>query len=90
MKHYNITVSGKVQGVFYRASTKTKAVGLGLKGYVKNQSDGSVYIEAEGNEEDLEVLLNWCNQGPPNAIVNEVKSEETEMVGFRKFEVKYF
>ena len=90
MKHYNITVSGKVQGVFYRASTKTKAVELGLKGFVKNQSDGSVYIEAEGNEEDLEVLLNWCNQGPPNAIVNEVKFEETEMIGFRKFEVKNF
>ncbi|MEM7106607.1 MAG: acylphosphatase [Bacteroidota bacterium] len=90
MKHYNISVFGKVQGVFYRASTKTKALELGIKGFVKNQSDGSVYIEAEGNEERLKQLVEWCNRGPSNAVVTQVKVAEAEAVGFDKFETQYF
>ncbi len=90
MKHYDLIVSGKVQGVFYRASTKKKALELGLKGFVKNMVDGSVYIEAEGNEEDLRHLVDWCNYGPDNAVVSEVAVEEGEMVGFKKFEIRYF
>ncbi|MEM9858002.1 MAG: acylphosphatase [Bacteroidota bacterium] len=90
MKHYNISVFGKVQGVFYRASTKTKAVELGIKGFVKNQSDGSVYIEAEGEMEQLQLLLDWCNQGPTNAVVDKVKVEEAKMSDFQKFEITYF
>lgn len=57
MKHYNITVSGKVQGVFYRASTKEKAEQLGIKGFVRNQSDGTVYIEAEGEVSQLDAFI---------------------------------
>ena len=90
MKHYNISVFGKVQGVFYRASTKTKARELGLTGFVRNKSDGSVYIEAEGDEEDLHQLMEWCKAGPPHALVGEVKMEKSEMVGFNKFEIRYF
>ena len=90
MKHYNITVRGRVQGVFYRASTKEKAVEWGLNGFVRNQSDGSVYIEAEGDEERLKQLVNWCNHGPANAVVRDVSVEESEMVGFKKFETRYF
>lgn len=90
MKHYNISVFGKVQGVFYRASTKTKALELGLKGFVKNRPDGSVYIEAEGDEEDLQQLMDWCKTGPSNAVVSEVQMEKSEMVGFNKFEIRYF
>mgnify|MGYP001794653263 CR=1 FL=1 len=90
MKHYNISVSGKVQGVFYHASTKTKAVELGIRGFVKNQPDGSVYIEAEGEMEQLQQLLDWCNQWPSNAVVTQVKVVEAETVGFDMFETKYF
>ena len=90
MKHYNLIVSGKVQGVFYRASTKKKALKLGLNGFVKNKVDGSVYIEAEGNEEDLRHLVDWCNYGPDNAIVSEVVVEESKIVGFKNFEIRYF
>jgi acylphosphatase len=57
MKHWNIKVTGKVQGVFFRASTKAVADQLGVKGFVKNLSDGSVYIEAEGDEFALEYFF---------------------------------
>jgi acylphosphatase len=68
-KHFNITVAGRVQGVFFRASTKTSADHLNIKGFVKNQPDGSVYIEAEGEENDLERFVQWCSQGPKAAKV---------------------
>ncbi|MGI9545460.1 MAG: acylphosphatase, partial [Cyclobacteriaceae bacterium] len=61
-QHFNITVQGRVQGVFYRASTKQKALELGLVGWVCNRSDGSVYLEAEGSKEQLNTLLAWCKK----------------------------
>lgn len=90
MKHYNITVRGKVQGVFFRASTKEKANELGLHGFVRNQSDGTVYLEAEGTEENLDKLVKWCNQGPPNAVVTNIKVEEAKWMNLKKFEIRYF
>ena len=87
MKHYNITVIGKVQGVYYRATTKAVADQLGIKGFVKNQDDGSVYIEAEGDDFSIESFLEWCNDGPQNAIVEKVESEEADLKNFRNFEV---
>ena len=88
MKHWNIKVTGKVQGVFFRASTKAVADQLGVKGYVKNLSDGSVYIEAEGDKFALESLLEFCGEGPENAEVDQVDYEESaDLKGFRNFEV---
>jgi acylphosphatase len=86
-KHLNITVSGRVQGVFYRASTEDKAKSLGLTGFVCNMPNGDVYIEAEGTEEQLNALIKWCKSGPPMAKVESVKVEEGMMVHFQKFEV---
>lgn len=85
--HYNIKVTGKVQGVFYRASTKEKAEELGIRGFVRNEPDGSVYIEAEGSENDLHKFLEWCEQGPPNAMVDEVHSAEGKVVKFGNFQI---
>jgi acylphosphatase len=88
MKHWNIKVTGKVQGVFFRASTKAVADQLGVKGYVKNLSDGSVYIEAEGDKFALESLLEFCGEGPEKAEVDQVDYEESaDLKGFRNFEV---
>ncbi|ERJ61182.1 acylphosphatase [Sphingobacterium paucimobilis] len=88
MKHYNITVKGKVQGVYYRLTTKAVADQLGIKGFVINQEDGSVYIEAEGDDFALESLLEYCEEGPDRAEVEEVTYEETsEIRGFKDFEV---
>lgn len=85
---YKINVKGKVQGVFYRASTQAKAKELGLSGWVKNEEDGSVLIEAEGEEQKLEKMLEWCRQGPGAAIVNDVEFEEVEPQGVNGFETR--
>lgn len=87
MKHINIKVSGKVQGVFFRASTKAVADQMGIKGLVKNEKDGSVYIEAEGDEISLSMFLEWCNDGPDKAIVENVVVADAELKNYRNFEV---
>ncbi len=87
MKHLNIIVTGKVQGVFFRASTKAVADQLGVKGMVKNMKDGSVYIEAEGDEFSLESFLEWCHEGPEKAKVENVEISPAEMKNYRNFEV---
>lgn len=87
MKHINITVRGKVQGVFFRASTKAVADQLGVKGFVRNEKDGSVYIEAEGDGFLLDSFLEWCNEGPEKAEVEKVETTEGELKNYRNFEV---
>ena len=74
----SITVSGIVQGVFYRQSTKEKALELGISGIVKNLPDGNVYIVATGTSGQLDQLVQWCKQGPPRAKVTAVNVEEEE------------
>ncbi|BCX87677.1 acylphosphatase [Methylomarinovum tepidoasis] len=71
-KRWHIWVSGRVQGVFYRAHTVEAARRLGLTGWVRNLPDGRVEIVAEGEEKALQALLDWCRQGPPLARVTEV------------------
>ena len=65
-KNLIISVIGRVQGVFFRASTSEKAKALGITGFVKNQSDGSVLIDAEGEESKLKELEDWCLSGGPS------------------------
>lgn len=88
MKHFDIIVSGKVQGVFFRASAKEAAERLGVKGFAQNQSNGSVYIEAEGVEERLTKFVDWCKQGPPRAQVTDVELTEGAVKNFERFEIK--
>jgi acylphosphatase len=88
VRHYNITVRGKVQGVSYRFSIHAKALKIGLAGFVKNLPDGSVYIEAEGKEEGINKLIEWCYVGPPQAKVTEVFAEEGELKNYTNFEIK--
>lgn len=68
----NLKIEGRVQGVFYRHSTKTEARTLGLSGWVRNMDDGSVELEVEGPRSDVDKLIAWCRQGPPNARVDNV------------------
>ncbi len=86
-KHIDITVKGKVQGVFYRASTKAVADQLGVKGYVKNEINGDVFIAAEGDNISLEMFLDWCNEGPQDAEVTSVESHEGELKNYRNFDI---
>ena len=86
-KHYNITVAGRVQGVFFRASTKTSADHLKIDGFVKNLPDGTVYIEAEGEEDNLKLFTEWCSQGPKAAKVESCEVHEAAMKNFEQFEI---
>jgi acylphosphatase len=70
-----LIVAGRVQGVFYRHSTRQAARDLGLSGWVKNLEDGSVEIFADGPESAVKKLIEWCHKGPPNAVVNNVSVE---------------
>ena len=88
MKHIIIKVSGKVQGVFFRATAKAKADELGIKGFVRNQSDKSVYAEAEGNDEQLNEFIAWCQQGPRLAHVERCEVEEGKGAGFIEFTIQ--
>lgn len=86
-RHLDITVSGKVQGVYFRLTTKAVADQLGIKGIALNKPDGTVYIEAEGDRFALESFLEWCHEGPENAVVENVASAEGDMKNYRNFEV---
>jgi acylphosphatase len=87
IKHLDITVKGKVQGVFYRKATKAVADQLGVRGMVLNEPNGDVYIEAEGDKSSLEMFLEWCEEGPQDAQVTAIESHEGELKNYRNFEV---
>ena len=89
MLHYNIKVYGLVQGVFFRDSTVNKAKELSIKGFVKNLPDSSVYIEAEGDENDLKNFIEWCKEGPPSAQVDDVALEEDKISYFESFAIRF-
>lgn len=75
MKRLKLYINGRVQGVWYRVHCFEKGKELGLTGFVKNLTDGRVYIEAQGEDSDLEALINWCKKGPPLASVKEIVHE---------------
>ena len=68
-------IFGKVQGVWYRASTAGVARDLGLKGYAKNLPDDSVEVVAVGSEKNLLKLKKWCGQGPTGSVVGRIEEE---------------
>ena len=82
MKRLHISVYGDVQGVFFRANTVSTAKGLELTGWVRNRRDGSVEIVAEGKQDKLIELLEWCkNGGPPAARVDKAEHRWEEYTG---------
>ena len=78
-----------MQGVFFRATTKDKALELGVSGWVCNKPDGDVYIEAEGDSESMENFIEWVQKGPQFSKVSEVTKEEGTPAGFEGFEIRY-
>lgn len=86
----HLKIHGKVQGVFFRATAKEKAEQLGLVGWVRNNPEGSVEITAEGNKEDLESFITWCNRGPRNSRVDHVSVVRGNYSGeFEDFRIEY-
>lgn len=86
----SIKIYGKVQGVFFRASTKEYADSLGLFGWVKNEADGTVTIEAEGEQEKLEEFCKWVEQGPRGSVVDRIDANYNKHLKHHQiFEIKY-
>lgn len=85
-----VLISGKVQGVFFRATTRDMAASLSLNGYVRNTENGKVEAVFQGKKEDVLRMLEFCRRGPPGSLVKEVISDwidtEEELAGF---EIRY-
>lgn len=85
-----LIIEGRVQGVWFRESTRKQAEVLGVHGWVRNRRDGTVEVVAEGPEENVKKLVTWCHQGPPSARVSRVReSAEAYQGEFASFEVEY-
>ena len=87
-EHISIRVTGKVQQVLYRRSAQHVAQGLGISGYVQNNVDGSVSIEAEGNAAALEEFVRWCKIGPARAEVVSLDLESGGLQHFTEFAIR--
>ena len=86
-----VLVSGKVQGVFFRSSTKKKADELGLAGWVRNLDDGRVEAVFEGDQELVEKMVAWCRKGPNYAMVEDIQVITEKFTGeFQGFEVRRY
>lgn len=83
--HVSIQVSGKVQGVYFRKYAKEEADRTGIKGFVRNQPDGSVYIEAEGSADQLKQFVEWCYKGSPLSKVEKVEIAKGALKNFPDF-----
>ena len=85
-----IKVFGMVQGVFFRQSAKEMADSLDIKGFVRNEPDDeSIYIEAEGERENIQKFIEWCHKGPPSARIKDLKVEFfEELKNYKNFEIK--
>jgi acylphosphatase len=90
MVRAHIVVSGRVQGVFFRAYSQREAVLLGVTGWVKNLFDGRVEIMAEGEKEQVKRLIAAVKQGPPQAYVEDADVEWLEIEGeFEDFKITW-
>jgi len=90
MKTISITVKGRVQGVFFRESTREKAETWGITGQVMNLDNGDVKLVATGSQEQLDKLIDWCRLGPPRAQVTGIEVKELPFEEFRRFKVHRF
>lgn len=87
MKHLTLDIHGLVQGVFFRSNARKVAEGLRISGYVMNDKNGDVHIEAEGGDQDLKTFLDWCHKGPAAAKIERVDVHEGQLVFYKDFEI---
>lgn len=89
MKHLKLIITGRVQGVGFRSETVEMAKSLGITGYVRNEEDGSVAVEAEGTNTDLEILRDWCKKGPEGSDVEKLEEKwSDEFKDYLDFKVR--
>ena len=86
----HLIIEGRVQGVWFRDSTRREAVSLGVFGWVRNRPDGTVEVVAEGPEDQVGKLITWCNHGPPAASVSQVRESREKWQGeFKVFDIVF-
>jgi acylphosphatase len=88
MDAVEVVVTGRVQGVFFRASAADEARRLGVRGWVRNEPDGSVRVHLEGDPDDVAAMVAWCRNGPAYARVAGVRTKPVEPDGAAGFEVR--
>lgn len=81
-------VSGRVQGVFFRASARDEARRLGVRGYARNLRDGRVEVVLCGEQSATEAFKDWLSEGPPQAVVTEIQCERAEDPGLSHFDIR--
>jgi len=84
-----VLISGRVQGVFFRAHAKEKASELGLSGWVRNLDDGRIEAVFKGAKEKVEEMVRWCKKGPATAKVESIKRLKAKEKGIEGFEIRY-
>lgn len=90
IKRYHVWISGRVQGVFFRANTRRKARSLGLTGWVRNLPDNRVEAVFEGEEVAAEAMRQWCRTGTPPSRVDHLESDEESPTGeYTDFQIVY-
>ncbi|OPZ71238.1 MAG: Acylphosphatase [Firmicutes bacterium ADurb.Bin456] len=89
----SVAIKGRVQGVYFRSETRERAIGLGVRGWVRNRGDGAVEGVFEGERESVEKLVDWCRQGPSGAKVTEVQAQWVELLDntsdFSSFRIRF-
>lgn len=88
MPTVHLTIKGKVQGVFYRASAKAKAEALGITGWVKNTEEGNVEAMVTGKQDELDEFIAWCRKGPSKARVTNVDVDDRPEKPFHQFSIE--
>ncbi len=87
-KHLAIKIYGRVQGVGFRYFVKDKAQKFSILGFVENEAGTSVYIEAEGESENLTEFTRFCSRGPSDAKIDRIEIQEGNLKNFKTFEIK--
>jgi len=85
-----LEIHGRVQGVWFRASARDEALGIGVSGWVRNLANGHVEVTVEGDRSAVERLVAWCRKGPRGASVSKIEMKEETYAGeFDTFEIRY-
>ncbi len=87
--HYTLSITGQVQKVGFRFRVNVEASRLNLLGYVKNEADGSVTVEVEGEEESVNHFLQWCRMGPPKGAIDKMDLRKGPVAGYTEFLIRH-
>ena len=84
-----VKVTGRVQGVSFRWYARQEAERLGVRGWVRNDPDGSVGAHLEGDDDAVDAMVDWCRRGPSSAVVRDVAVTDAQPAGATRFDIRY-